>query len=578
MALPGGPAWTAGAWLRKAWRGQALPIVLAALLFALTVIPFLTVLVASFRPSGLPLDQGWTGAHYAAVWNAAYTYKLLLNTIVFAGGSTIVGIAVAGVLAWTVERTDVPGREIFRAGILMPMATPPLLLAIGWVLLLSPKIGLLPALLEPVFGPVVRSFDIYGMGGMIFVQGIAYVPTCFLILAPAMRNMDPAFEEAARMSGARFYQTIRRVSLPFLTPALLSVAMLLMIVGMLTFDVPAVIGLRGNINVLSSEIFTLMNPSSGLPPYGEIAALNGSLFVLLALGLYIYYRATRQSERFATIGGKAYRAARFKLGRWRPVAAGFVAFYFLIAVVLPFLALLWASCVPYFSGFKLELIDKLSFNAYRALANQPRVWDSAANSIVIAATASIATTALAILVAWAVVRAKRRWVRVLDAMAMLPISVPYLMMGVALIFIFFTFRALPIYGTIWIIALGHLIVFLPLAVRMMQAAVLQVHRELEEAASTAGATLGQNLRRIVLPLVRPATVALMIWLIVHSLREFSIAVILTSRKNEVLSTILFSLWETGEPGQAAAIAVTLMLLLGGLVASLTFLNRRAQQA
>ena len=557
--------------------GYTLPLALAALLLVLTVVPVLTVIVSSFRPSGLPLGDGWTLQHFAKVWSTASTYRLVADTLIFAAGSTAFGIALAAVLAWLVERTDMPGRDLFRAGILMPMATPPLLLAIGWVLLMSPSIGIIPSLLGSVFGEGAKAIGIYNLPGMIFVQGLAYVPTSFLMLAPAMRNMDPVYEEAARTAGAAFGQTLRRVSFPFLVPALLSVTTLLMIVGMLTFDVPAVIGQRGNVNVMSSEIFNLMNPANGLPAYGEIAALNSSLFVLLAVGLYVYYRATQQSERFATISGKGYKAARFRLGRWRPVAAGFVAFYFALAVVLPFLALLWTSLVPYFAGFQTKLFSLLSFKAYATLLGGPRLWEGVVNSSVIAVAAAIATTVLALFVAWTIVRSKLRWVRILDAMSMIPISVPFLMMGVALVFIFFGLSAIPIYGTAWIIALGHLIVFLPLAARMMQTGVLQVHRELEEAAAVSGATFLANLHRVVVPLLRPTILALLIWLVVHSLREFSVAVMLVSRKNEVLSTILYSLWDQGEPGQAAAIAVMLMLVLGGLVAALTWLTRAGRE-
>ena len=566
----------------RAWsgagRGRAhlLPLLLAVLLFVLTVVPVVTIVVASFRPSGLPLSDGWTIAHFLNVWSAGHTYRLLANTLIFAAGSTAFGIALAGGLAWLIERTDLPGADLFRAGILMPMATPPLLLAIGWVLLMSPQIGFIPALLKPLFGDGVKAFSIYNLAGMSFVQGLAYVPTSFLILAPAMRNMDPTFEEAAQMSGAGLGATLRRVSFPFLVPPLLSVATLLMIVGMLTFDVPAVIGLRGNVMVMSSEIFNLMNPANGLPAYGEIAALNSSLFVLLAVVLFVYYRATQESERFATISGKGYRATRFRLGRWRGVAAGFVGFYFALAVVLPFLALLWTSCVPYFAGFQWRLLDKLTLKAFGALLQEPRILDGALNSTAIALTVAILTTLLALFVAWTIVRVRVRWVRLLDVMAMIPISVPFLMMGVALVFIFFGLRAIPIYGTIWIIALGHLIVFLPLASRMMQAGVLQIHRELEEAAAVAGASLLQNMRRVVVPLLKPTIIALLIWLIVHSLREFSVAVMLVSRDNEVLSTILYSLWDQGQAGQAAAIAVLLMLLLGALVATLTWLTRHGR--
>jgi iron(III) transport system permease protein len=147
------------------------------------------------------------------------------------------------------------------------------------------------------------------------------------------------------------------------------------------------------------------------------------------------------------------------------------------------------------------------------------------------------------------------------------------MVGIALVFAAFTLRFVTLYGTIWLIAIGHIIVFLPVASRMMQAGLIQIGRELEEAATMAGATMLATLRRILLPLIAPATVAMIIWILVHSLREFSIAVILQSGHNSVLSTILYNYWDTGRPEHAAALAVLLMVVLLGLVATSSLLTR-----
>ncbi len=556
-------------------RGWLLPAALLAALVILTAVPLATVVVGSFRPEGLPLSAGWTLAHYIGIWSSAATYRLLGDTLLFAFGSTLLAIVIALALAWLIERTDVPGRGMFRVALLMPMATPPLLLAIGWVLIMSPRIGLIPTALQPWLGSFENGFNFYSLGGMIFVQGLAYVPTAFLILAPMVLNMDPTFEEAATVAGASAAQTLRRVSLPFLMPSLLSVGTLLAIVGVATFDVPAVVGLPGNVWVLSSEIFSMMNPSSGPPRYGESAAINASLFVLLLLALVVYERSTRHAERFAAISGKGYKAARFALRGWRIPATCFISGYFVLAVVLPFAALLWVSLVPYFSGFKPGLIAGLSFKAYADTFGSERVLDSIHNSLLIAFAASAGLMLLALILAWAIVRSRLRWARVLlDVFSMIPMGVPHLMTGVALIFVFFSWRAIPLYGTVWIIVLGHLIIYLPLASRMMQSGMMQINRELEEAAVVSGASLAQNLRRIVTPLLRPAMFALFLWVMVHSLREFSVAVMLQSGRNEVLSTILFSFWETGEPARAAAIAIVLMLALGALVALMARLTRQ----
>jgi iron(III) transport system permease protein len=550
---------------------------LAVLLVFLTLVPLATVIVGSFRPLGLPLSPGWTLEHYVKIWSDPYTYVLVRNTIVFATGSTGVAIAIALALSLLIERTDLPGRNLFAAAILMPMVTPPLLLAIGWVLILSPRIGIIPIALQGLTGQPVSWLDIYTLPGMIYVQGLAMVPTAVLMLSPVIRNMDQSYEEAAIVSGARVWQTMLRVSLPFLLPTILSIATILMIVGMLAFDVPAVIGMPGNVMVMSAEIYRFMNPPLGVPEYGLSAALNSSLFVVLLIGLVLYLRTTRRADRFATISGKGYKAARFPLGRWRWPAFAFVAGYFVMAVVLPLLALIWASLIPYFTGFDTSLFGKLSFASYAGIFTSERLWVATANALVIAITAAVGVTLLALAISWVILRSQVRFARVLDGLSMIPIGIPHLMMGVALIFLFFSLRIIPIYGTIWLIALGHLIAYLPVASRMMQAGMLQIGREREEAALTSGASVWQNIVRVVTPLLKPSIIALMIWMIVHSLREFSISVMLQSGKNEVLSTILFSFWETGKADSAAAVAVVLMICLGLLVGLSTRLTKAPER-
>ncbi|MDQ0137772.1 iron(III) transport system permease protein [Neorhizobium galegae] len=538
-------------------RGDVIAVTI--LLLVLTVLPVVVVLVGSFRPLGLPLTPGWTMKHYAAIWTSPYTYQLLANTLLFSAGSTVFAMLIAGTLAWLLERTDVPGAGFFRSALIIPMFTPPLLLAMGWVLIASDKIGIVPALLRD-FG-IPSDFNLYSLGGMIFVQALTATPTSFLILAPVLRNMNPSYEEAAYMSGATFAQTFRKVSIPFLIPTAISLGTLLVIVTMLAFDIPAIIGMPANINVMSTEVYYLMNPASGVPSFGKSAAMNASLFLPLCGALAFYYYFTRKIDQFTTVSGKAYRARVLKLGRWKYAALAVVLSYFFVAVILPVLALLWMSLLPYFSGFNSEMFSLISLNAYAEVFQRPQVWRAAGRSLLVASVVSISLTVLSLIIGWMVVRSKWWWVKSLDIMSMIPLAIPYLMMGVALIFIALTFRGLGLYGTIWIIALGHIAVFLPISVRMMQGAVMQIHKEVEEAAFVCGANRLQIFRRVMVPLIRPSIYSLVIWVVVHSFREFSIALILRTSSNELLSTLLFSYWESGSSPVAAAISVLLMLAL-----------------
>jgi len=553
---------------------EPLAIALGLVLALLTLVPLATLLVGSLRPDGLPSSAGWTLEHYVEVWGSAYNWRLFGNTLVFAAGSTLLAIILATALSWLLERTDLPARNLFRAAIVMPMATPPLLLAIAWVLVLSPKIGIVSVALQPLLGPLDRWLNIYTMGGAIFVQALAYVPTSVLMLSPAIRALDPALEEAALVAHANPLQVAIRVGLPMLRPALLSVMTILLIVGMLAFDVPAVIAIPGNVDLMSIEIFRLMTPPSGFPDYGTAAAMNSVLLVLLAGGLILYRRIIRQAARFATISGKGYKPAKIRLGRWRGAAAAFVTLYFALSVLLPFLALLWASVIPYFAGFSPAMLAKVSFTAYGNLFASDKVRDAAINTVVVSTTAACALLLLSLATSWYVLRGKLRYRWMLDVLSMIPMGVPALMIGIALVFAAFSLRSVPIYGTIWLISIGHLIAFLPVASRMMQSGLLQISGELDEASAVAGASALRTFRHILLPLLGPTIVAVIIWVLVHSVREFSIAVMLQSGHNSVVSTVLFNYWETGHPENAAALAVLLMLLLFALVGTLSLLTRR----
>jgi iron(III) transport system permease protein len=561
-------------------RGASAPRLLAlgvgVLLGLLTLVPLTVLLVGSFRPDGLPSTPGWTLDHYIEVWGSAYDWRLVANTLVFAGASTFLAIVLATALSWLLERTDLPARNLFRAMILMPMATPPLLLAIGWALVLAPRIGIVSVAVRPLIGPIDNWFDIYSMPGVIFVQTLAYVPTSVLMLSPAIRALDPALEEAALVAGAERWQVLWRIGLPVLRPALLSVMTILLIVGMLAFDVPAVIGIPGHVDLMSIEIFRLMTPPSGFPDYGAAAAMNSILFVLLIGGLVLYRRTIRVAARFATISGKGYKPAQVRLGRWRGAAVAFVGLYFLLAVLLPFVALLWASLIPYFAGFSLAMLQRASFAAYADLFASARLREAGTNAVLISLAVAGGLLMLSLATAWIVLRSKLRRAWMLDVLAMIPLGVPPLMIGVALVFVAFSLRFFPLYGTIWLIAVGHVIAFLPVSSRMMQSGLLQISSELEEAAAAAGASLLRTVRQIILPLLVPTIIAMMIWILVHSVREFSIAVILQSGHNSVLSTVLFNYWETGSPEHAAALAVLLMLLLLALVGILSLTRRKLE--
>ena len=537
------------------------------LLTYLVLVPLTLVVLSSFRPGGFPFDPGFTLNNYVAAFGDPGFPALLRTTLLFALGSSLVALLLGVGLAWLVERSDLPGREALRGLVLLPMATPQILLAIAWAMLLSPRNGVLNQLLTNVFALRQMPFDIYSLPGMVFVQGLALVPTAYLFLAPAFGNMDPSLEEAALTSGAGTWTLIRRIMVPILWPAILAAAIFLLIVSLVVFDVPGALGIPARIFVLSSQIYYLINSSpGGLPLYGQVSAL-AMLFLGILLGLgFAYHRLTRHAHRYRTLTGKAFRPRIFPLGRGRPLAVAALILYFLLSAVAPLLILLWMSLMPYQIGISWSALNLLTLENHRDFIENTRFLTATRNSIVIAVVAATGVSLLSLLLSWLTARLRVPGRQALDVLAFIPIAVPGVMIGVALVYVYIGLGAvLPIYGTIWIIALAYVTQYLPFGARVTTGVMMQLHPELEEAGSTSGAGRVRIFRSITLPLVWPAVAAVWIWVLAHAMRELSSALLLQGRDNKVIPTLLWDYWSGGEPNRTAAgglwLTVALVLFL-----------------
>ncbi len=543
-------------------RLSPLNIGLLLLLFYLVAVPLALLLVASFTPTGLPLDPGWGVVHFRSVYGDPGFYALVGNTVVFALGCTVGALLVGGVLAWLVERTDLPFKGTARVTIALPMVLPPFLLAMGWALLASPRNGSLNELFKLLFGLGQGPLNIYSLGGMVFVETLALVPSVYLILSSAFRNMDPALEEAAMTSGARWPQMIRRIFLPMLAPALLAAAAYLLIVGFLVFDVPGTLGLPVGIFVVSSRIVYLAtDQSGGTAAYGQIAAI-GVTFLLLLLALaWAYRRLTAQASRFVTVTGKGFRPRELKLGALTPLALGLVALYFVLSVVAPLGLLLWTSLTPYLAPVSWDMLPKLSLDQHLALFDNRRLAAASWRSVWISALSATIVTSIALLVAWAVLRGKGRGRKLIDTLSFMPLAIPGTMIGMALVYVYLTLSFIPVYGTAWIMVIAYVTVYLSFTSRAANATLIQLHPELEEAARTSGGTPTYTIRRIVLPLMLPALAGAWVWVVAHVMRELSTALLLQGDDNATVAVQLWSYWSGGEPNKAAAVGVWLVLAM-----------------
>lgn len=561
------------------WAGRWLaPILLGGLLSYLVVVPLVILLISSLTPSGFPLDDGWTAHHYLETYLDAGFWRMVWTTTQFAFGSMVGALSIGVIIAWLVERTDLPARGLVRTLVILPMATPPVLLAIGWVMLLSPRTGSLNHALQALLGLSDAPFDIFSLPGMIFVESLSLVPSTFLILSPAFRNMDPNLEEAAMTSGAGLWMMLRRVMIPLLMPAILAAAVFLMIVGFLVFDIPGTIGMPVGIFVLSSQVVYLANDApSGLPEYGVISSMAVLFLTILLLMAWGYQRLTRTASRFVTVTGKGFRVRPFSLRRWRWPAFWFVCLYFVLATLAPVAILVWTSLTPWQAPVSWDMLDHLTLANHAAFFENRRAVMATQNSLLIAVVAATAVALLSVLVSWVVVKSKAHGKKMIDALSFLPIAIPGTMIGVALIYVYLSInRWVPIYGTVWIIVIAYSTNYLSFGSRATHGVMFQLSNDLEDAARTSGAAWLRTMRRIVVPLTMPAILAVWIWVMAHCMRELTSALLLHGRDNTTLPVLLWGYWVGGEPNKASAVGVWLVLAMLVMVAGWQILARRGR--
>jgi iron(III) transport system permease protein len=543
-------------------------VIVAAVVFYLVVLPLVIVAFSSVRDTTTKLpfeDTSFTLANYATVFSSGSTYVLLGNTASYAVVALVIGAGLGALFAWFLQRGAVPCRMLLTVAVLSALATPPLTDALGWSLLASPSIGLLNAGWHSVTGTSGDGpLNIYTIAGMAFVTGMKSVPSAFILFSGPIGRFDPTLEEAAAMSGASHWDSMRRVVVPLLRPAILGVVILFAILILETFEIPAVLGLPGRVFVFSSLIYDASHPAIGLPNYGLISAYGSIFLIVAAVLMLIYGRATAHAEQFAVVTGKGYRPKLLNLGVWTWVPIALVSIYFVLAVALPFLALIWTSLGLSYRQSALSSLDYANFDAYRQLLQTSRLYQAIVNTLIAATAAATATLVLGSGIAWLSIRFKGIQATAPDRLAMLSLGAPGIVVGLALLF-FYAWLPLPIYGTIWIVVIALATRFLAYAVRLMSAAYVQIHRELEEAAALSGANLLDVMRRIILPLVWPSFSSGWLWVFVHVIRDATLALMLFTVSNDTLGVRLWSLWfNEGKPAQAAALAVCLAVVSGVL--------------
>jgi iron(III) transport system permease protein len=493
-------------------------------------------------------ERAYSGGRMGELWG---------NSLAFAFGSAVLSLTVGTTLAYLNVRTAVPFKALFFAASIVPLIVPGILYTVSWIFLASPQIGVLNSFLEPVFGEAV--LNIFSIWGMIWVEGLHSSPIVFLLMVAAFRSMDPSLEESALMSGATRLQTLRRVTLPLVRPALLSSVLVILITSLESFEVPALLGLQNGIYVFTSRIyFVFRSYPRDLQAAGALAV---SLLAIAVIGVIIArLLAGRGTKTYQTVTGKGFRPRPLDLGKWRPVVGAGILVYFFATVVGPLLVLIYASLLPYYQAPSVAAFQSFTLDNYRQVFEMDSAGRALVNSLILGLSAACIVMALMSIAAWISVRSTIRGRGIVEQLSFVPLVIPGIVLGVSISFVYLR-SPIPIYGTLLILLIAYCTKYMPYGMRYATTSMTQISSELEESAQVSGASWWTTFRRVLLPLLSPGIMAGFIYILVVSFRELSSSLLLYSPGNEVLSILIWEQFENGSFNVLAAIGVLMVIAL-----------------
>jgi len=503
----------------------------------------------------------FTFGNFVRIFSDPTFLEPFLRTSAISVAVAVASVVVAAPLAWLVARTDMPFRRLIRVLVTASFVTPPFLGAIAWEILAAPNAGLLNQFYQSLFGGGAYDnlFDIYTATGLTFVMTCYAFPYVFVLLANAIERIPGDLEDASSILGGGQWTTLRRVVLPMTLPSLLAGALIAFLQAMTQFGAPAILALPAGFHVITTKIWSLFQS----PPQPQLAAAAALPLLLVTVLLLQAQRRLLGRRGYTVVGGKSGMARPIALGPWRWAALAFALAIMTLTMLLPYAALIKAS-------FLRTASDPLTFAKftlynYRWIYSFPESRRAFFNTFSIGLMSATCGAALALVVASLAARRGFPGSRVLAALATAPVAIPGIVLGVGL-FLSYTRPPLVLYGTPWILLLAFVTIELPAAYQQLEAALLGLHPELEEASRILGASRLRVLLQITAPLIATSVVATWCFIFIGTIRELSAAIMLTTANTKLVSILIYDLNESGDLGLISVLGLTLLVVTFVVVA------------
>lgn len=556
----------------QAFRISPLVLVLIVILLVLIMPPVAFLINASLHET---LPDGSSGAFtlrfYQELFSGRAFLPSLVNTMIYACGSAVIAIVIGTVQALIVERTNAPGRKLAFLAAIISLGVPHVLYVVSWLLLLG-RAGPVNDIIKSVF-QLEQALDVYSIWGMILIEGVGFVPLTFLLMSAVLRSTDASFEEAAIMFGASPQRAFWNITLRMALPALCGLTLLIFVKAFESFEVPALVGLTGNVSVITTMIFQ-SSRHAGSPDYGSAGAYSVCLVVILAMLILWQNRLSRHAERYQTITGKGFRPRVIDLGPWRFAASAVLLALFMFVTIIPVVMLIFTSFQPYYEGVTIDSFSRLSFDNYRLLLAPGSFRDSIVNTFILGSVTASIVVPFTALCAWLIVR-RVPGAALIDQISAMTLVFPAIILSVAFLDVFVNLP-IPLYGTLLSVIIATFVRYLPYGMRYAFAGTIQIHSDLEEAATISGATRAKVFFRVLVPLLAGALVSSWLLIFLLSVQAVSLPLLLVGPGSQVMSVTLFELWQNGQVTELAAMGVLWVALMTVVSVLFHILTRRHQ--
>ena len=525
-------------------------LIVVAFLVIFEVIPLSYLLIRSLFPKG-----SFSLESFKRVYTYDLNWTALINTLVISGLTTLFGVILAFPLAFLVGRTDMYGKKFFRTLFVTTYMVPPYVGAMAWLRLLNPNAGVLNKFLMQMFNLPKAPFNIYTIGGIVWVLTCFYYPYAFITISRAMEKMDPSLEEASKISGASPIKTLMTITIPMMTPSIIAAGLLVFVASASAFGIPSIIGAPGQIYTVTTRIIDFVHIGS---EEGLNDAMVLAVFLMAIANIVLYVTTFVIGKRqYITMSGKSTRPNIVELGKWRMPITVIISIFSFFVVILPFVTVALTSFTVNMG--KPIGLSNMSMSAWNKVFSRASILSSTKNSIIAGLAAAFFGIVISCIMAYLLQRTNVKGKRIPDFLITLGSGTPSVTIALALIISMSGKFKINIYNTLTIMIIAYMIKYMLMGMRTVVSAMSQVHPSLEEAAQISGANWLRMLKDVTVPLIGASIVAGFFLIFMPSFYELTMSTLLYSSNTKTIGYELY-IYQTYHSQQVASALATAILL------------------